>query len=152
MEITVRYIPGVLADRLRRNADQAPNTLGIMLEKVGERAVGIAQSLAPVGSGRYRAGLKANPAGSGPTQTVEIGSDAHGYVVEHGRPPGRMPPPPLIAALYGLSQREGFLVARAIGRTGTRGVPVLDMTRQQMANDARQLGDDLLRSIGDLGT
>lgn len=65
--------------------------------------------------------------GSGASLTGRVGPSArYGFWVERGRRPGRQPP---IAAIAGWARRHGvspFVVARAIGRRGTRPQPFVE--------------------------
>ena len=78
---------------------------------------------------------------------------------ESGRRPGRMPPPQALEAWVGtklgipVNQRKGvaFLVARAIGRRGTKGAHMVEKgvkrTRRRMRPVLRRLNIKVVRSL-----
>ena len=123
MEISVK-IEGL--EKLQAGAAAAPATLlsetrtallaGSLLVE------GTARSLAPKDTGRLGGSITHQISGL----TSRIGpSVAYGLYVEKGRRPGKPPP---VAAVEPWARRRGanpFLVARAIGRRGTKPRPFL---------------------------
>jgi hypothetical protein len=69
-------------------------------------------------------------------------SKDYGYFVEYGRKPGKQPP---IAAVEGWARRHGispFLVARAIGRKGTKAKPFMAPALEKNERRIHDLFDD----------
>jgi HK97 gp10 family phage protein len=87
---------------------------------------GAARRNAPRDTGRLQGSITHRIEGSGANLTGRVGpSVRYAYWVEHGRAAGRQPP---IGAISGWASRHGispFVLARAIGRRGTRPQPFL---------------------------
>lgn len=141
-------IPGRLPNRIRAAQAGAGTALRRGLSQLGELGEAVARSVAPIGpSGNYYLGIGHQVHNT----TVVIGSSApHAHLVEHGRSPGKMPPPARIQALMGLGPHEAFLVARAIGEQGTDGFDVFGQVRDRLAGDARRIGAEIASEIGGL--
>jgi hypothetical protein len=90
---------------------------------------GAMRTLAPRDTGRLQGSISSEISGGGASITGKVGpSVRYGYWVEHGRAAGRQPP---IAAISGWAKRHGanpFLMARGIGRRGTRAQPFVEPT------------------------
>lgn len=127
MQIDVR-IEGL--EKLQAGVSAAPATLASEVRTAmtaGSLLVeGAARSLAPKDTGRLAGSITHQISGSGASLTSRIGpSVAYGLYVERGRRPGKPPP---IKAIEPWARRHGvnpFLVARAIGRRGTKARPFL---------------------------
>lgn len=123
MQIDVR-IEGL--EKLQAGAAAAPATLlsetRTALTAGSLLVEGTARSLAPKDTGRLGGSITHQISGL----TSRIGpSVAYGLYVEKGRRPGKPPP---VAAIEPWARRRGanpFLVARAIGRRGTKPRPFL---------------------------
>ena len=123
MEISVR-IEGL--EKLQAGAAAAPATLlsetRTALTAGSLLVEGTARSLAPKDTGRLGGSITHQISGL----TSRIGpSVAYGLYVEKGRRPGKPPP---VSAIEPWARRRGanpFLVARAIGRRGTKPRPFL---------------------------
>lgn len=80
--------------------------------------------LVPRDTGRLQGSITHTITGSGASITGRVGPSArYGYWVEYGRSAGKAPP---MDAVAGWARRHGihpFLLARAIGRRGTRAQP-----------------------------
>jgi len=89
----------------------------------------------PGATGSARAGIKPRVNASGNAGYVNTKNKAAKFS-QIGRSPGRMPRPSTIAKKFGLDPDEAFLVARAIGRRGTKGqsvmAPTLSAKRSQV--------------------
>lgn len=85
-----------------------------------------ARTNAPKDTGRLGGSITHTISGSGANLTSKVGpSVAYGLWVEKGRGPGKMPP---VAALQPWARRHGvnpYVLARAIGRKGTKPQPFL---------------------------
>ena len=116
------------ADRLRRGLSNAPDSVAsetrsamtqslVLLEADQRRNV--AQD-----TRRLMGSISHRIEGGGANITGHVGPSArYAYWVEHGRRPGKQPP---VQAVSGWARRHGidpFLLARAIGRRGTRAQP-----------------------------
>jgi hypothetical protein len=127
MQIDVR-IEGL--EKLQAGVAAAPATLTSevrMAMTAGSLLVeGAARSLAPKDTGRLAGSITHAISGGGASLTSRIGpSVAYGLYVERGRRPGKPPP---VSAIGPWARRRGanpFLVARGIGRKGTRPRPFL---------------------------
>jgi HK97 gp10 family phage protein len=102
-----------------------------------------AKRLVPTDTHHLQRSLTHEVTASGRDVTGRAGSNVnYARFVEEGRRPGRMPPP---AALEGWARRKtgsisaAFLIARAIGRRGTRPQPylkpALDRNRQAIGRE-----------------
>lgn len=115
LQAGVAAAPGALAGEVR-----TAMTAGSLLIE------GTARTLAPKDTGRLAGSITHTITGGGANLTARIGpSVAYGLYVEKGRRPGRMPP---VKAVESWARRHGanpFLVARAIGRRGTKPRPYL---------------------------
>ena len=115
-------------DRLERGLARAPSTVEdqtraamtaslLLLEADQKRLV--AQD-----TRRLMTSINHKITGRGANLTGRVGPSArYGYFVEYGRRPGKPPP---VGAVAGWARRHGanpFLVARAIGRHGTKAQP-----------------------------
>ena len=80
------------------------------------------------------------------------------YYIENGRKPGKRPPIALIEkwiddrrlSLDGISKRSlAFLIARKIGREGTKGTPILEsvFTPQSLQELGRSIGSAYLSNV-----
>ena len=151
MEFKVRASPGDVDEQLQRKARTADSVIRRGLEELGERGEATMRGFAPSLGGSYAAQIGHVVEGTGTSATVSIGSKSRkAHLVERGRSPGRMPPPPKISSLLGLDRRAGFMVARAIGRAGTDGHHVVERTRDALADDVRRIGAKVSKEIGDL--
>lgn len=139
---------GNLDARLAELAAERDRSMGRHLDTLGKAGLAAARSRAPVGAtGNFFAGLRYDVL----EEAVEVGSDArHAHLVEKGRPPGRMAPPALIAALMDLPPREAFLVARSLGRRGTKGAEVFTAVRGDLTATVARIAEALARDIGGL--
>ena len=123
MQIDVR-IEGL--ERLQAGAAAAPATLHAEVTTAltaGSLLVeGVARGLAPKDTGRLAGSITHSISGL----TSRIGpSVQYGLFVERGRRPGKMPP---VSAVAGWAARKGvnpYVLARSIGRKGTRPQPFL---------------------------
>jgi len=115
---------------------------------------GDAKRLAPVDRGQLRRSLTHEVKASGRDVVGTAGTNLlYARFVEEGRRPGKMPP---IAAIAGWASRHGiepdaaFLIARSIGRRGTKPRPYLKPAfEKNRALINRELGPVLLRRISD---
>jgi hypothetical protein len=104
-------------------------------------------------TGRLQNSITHRIAGGGGDLTGEVGpSVKYGIYVERGRRPGRPPP---VAAVAGWARRHGvspFLVARAIGRKGTRPAPFLlpayEKNRGRITELFARIGIKVVESLG----
>ncbi len=119
------------ADKLSRGLSKAagsvlPSETRAAMERSLLLIEGDARRAVPRDTGRLQNSITHRLAGGGGNLTGEVGpSVKYGLYVERGRRAGRPPP---AAALASWSRRHGvtpFLVARAIGRRGTRPRPFL---------------------------
>lgn len=151
MNLTVRAVPGDVDGQLDRKARQAPDDIRDGLDELGQLGEGIARALAPSFSGSYADKMTHTVEGAGFSQLVKIGSKSRkAHLVERGRGPGRMPPPRLMAAIFGIDIHAGFTVARRIGRNGTKGHHVLERTRDALDPHVDRIGRQVLEAMGDL--
>lgn len=152
VRIMVRAFPGTASRVIEARRRAAPGTVRDGLERLGSEGADLMRRRrVHEVTGNFAAGIGYEVEGSGWHQSVSIGSSApHAHLVEHGRPPGRMPSPARIAGLLGLDRRAGFLVARAIGAHGTPPNPVLRRTRTALAPVLRDVRATILREVGDL--
>jgi HK97 gp10 family phage protein len=85
-----------------------------------------ARSIVPQDTRALMGSINHTISGAGGSLRGEVGpSTRYGFFVEHGRGPGKPPP---VAAIEGWARRHGanpFLVARAIGRRGTKPRPFM---------------------------
>lgn len=127
MQIDVR-IEGL--ERLQAGIASGPATLATEVRgamTAGSLLIeGAARGLAPKDTGRLAGSITHSISGSGANLTSKIGpSVQYGLFVERGRAPGKMPP---IAAIAGWAARKGidpFVLARSIGRKGTKARPYM---------------------------
>ena len=115
---------------------------------------GDAKRLAPVDRGQLRRSLNHEVKASGRDVVGTAGTNlAYARFVEEGRRPGKMPPVAAIAgwaARHGIEPSAAFLIARSIGRRGTKPRPYLIPAFQKnRALINRELGPVLLRRISD---
>jgi hypothetical protein len=89
----------------------------------------------------------------GMTSTVKP-TTKESYWVHEGRKPGRMPPYQEGTSLNRWARRMGmnpFLVARSIGRKGTKGHPFMDQAyaeiKPRAERDGQALLDDIVRAL-----
>lgn len=76
---------------------------------------------------------------------------SYAWPVEKGRLPGRMPPSDVIAdwlRRHGSDPRLGFVVARAIGRRGTKGLHYMENALKAGRSKAREFAPAAARAIG----
>jgi hypothetical protein len=96
--------------------------------------------LAPRDTGRLQGSIHHTITGAGANLTGRVGpSVAYGYWVEYGRRAGRQPP---IGAISGWARRHGanpFVLARAIGRHGTRKQPFVQPAFIKHASAVKQM-------------
>jgi hypothetical protein len=131
--IATRIIPNYADQALGHAAARSPLRLATAINLVLHLAQGNIAQRAPVGwSGALRGGYHTEMSGVGGTHPRGILSNATLYhdAVETGRRPGKRPPTaaliPWVGSKLGIPpgpEREqvAFLVARAIGRRGTKG-------------------------------
>jgi hypothetical protein len=141
MSITVR-LEG--AKELQAGLRAAPATLASETRTAMEASLllveGTARTLAPKDTGRLGGSITHSIAGGGASLTGRVGpSVAYGLFVEKGRRPGRMPP---VDAVASWARRHGinpFVLARAIGRRGTKARPFLEPAYRQNAGKIIEL-------------
>jgi hypothetical protein len=141
MSITVR-LEG--AKELQAGLRAAPQALASETRTAMEASLllveGTARTLADKDTGRMAGSITHSIAGSGANLTGRTGpSVAYGIFREKGRKPGRMPP---VEAVAGWARRHGmnpFLVARAIGRKGSKPRPFMEPAYRQNAGKIVQL-------------
>jgi hypothetical protein len=113
-----------------------------------------AKRLAPVDTGRFRAGItnRLDPRPL-PRYAEIVATAPHSRNVIEGRKPGRRPPP--FSALTGWARRHGFStdngalirLARAIGRRGIKPRPVLTQALAAMPPKVNRRLQDAARGI-----
>lgn len=96
--------------------------------------------LAPRDTGRLQGSITHKITGGGSSLTGVVAPGVrYGYWVEYGRRPGKRPP---IDAISGWARRHGgnpFMIARAIGRRGTRKQPFVAPALQKHEGKIRQI-------------
>lgn len=134
-----------LAGRMGTAGQRLQTETQIAMQKSVLLIEGTARELAPRDTGRLGGSISSRITGRGATLLGEVGpSVKYGFWVERGRRPGKLPP---IAAVAGWARRHGmspFLVARAIGRRGTRPQPYMWPAWQRNETRIR----DLFREVG----
>ncbi len=115
---------------------------------------GDAKRLVPVDRGTLRRSLTHEVKASGRDIVGKAGTNLdYARFVEEGRSPGKQPPTSAIAgwaARHGIEPGAAFLIARAIGRRGTKPRPYLKPAfAKNRALISRELGPVLLRRISD---
>lgn len=150
--MTVTSSPGNLHDVVARRRAEATGDIVRTLGRVGELGVRAATVLAPRGpTGNYVERLDATTRSSPYALSTTIGGRApHSHLVERGRKPGKMPPAEKMAAILKIPRSEAFVIARAIGRSGTTGSRVLARTADVIRPQVRQLAAQLAARIGSL--
>jgi len=87
---------------------------------------GSARRLAPRHTGRLAGSITHAITGGGANLTSKIGpSVAYGLYAELGRGPGRPPPVSAVASWARAHGMDPFVLARSIGRKGTKGKPYM---------------------------
>ena len=152
MRMTVTAKPGNLQESIAARRREATQRTVQILGQVGELGVRGATVLAPKGPTRnYVEGLDSTVRTTAGDMAVTIGARApHSHIVERGRQPGRMPPTAKIAVIFAVPRSQAFLIARAIGRAGTRGAHVLERTADAIRPQVHELAAKLAREIGRL--
>ena len=115
---------------------------------------GDAKRLAPVDRGQLRRSLTHEVTASGRDIVGKAGTKLeYARFVEEGRGPGKQPPVATIAgwaSRHGIPEASAYLIARAIGRRGTRPRPYLKPAfDKNRAAIGRELGPVTLRRIMD---
>lgn len=128
MSITVR-LEG--AKELQAGLRAAPATLASETRVAMEASLllveGTARTLAPKDTGRLGGSITHSIAGGGANLTGRVApSVAYGLFVEKGRRPGRMPPVDTVASWARRHGINPFVLARAIGRRGTKARPFME--------------------------
>lgn len=131
-------------DRLKQKADQATPIARQHFRLLGITGEALLRAVAPVGPTKeYRNQITHEIQGD---RLTVLSRARHRVQVEDGRRPGRMPPPLAIARRLGIPVGQAFVVARAIGRRGTKGLHPVARARSGMdsATDrtAGSIGDD----------
>lgn len=122
---------GPAAGRARHRTD---SHLPDLLEEIGAAGEELARTVAPVLSGNFKGSITHEVE----RDAVTVGSTSRrAHIVESGRLPGKMPPPALLADLFGVPDDEAFLIARSIGQTGMDGHQVFEFTRRALELDIR---------------
>lgn len=137
-------VSGDLADAIRTIDRRGDQLLTDSLTEIGSVAADLAASLAPERTGRFidTIGYEVQ------RNSVEVGSTSRrAHLVEAGRGPGRMPPPTLIASIFDVDDAQAFQIARAIGRNGTEGAKVFELTRRAMRPDIKRVAGDLADAL-----
>lgn len=119
----------------KKNLSRAAETSGRMIESDAKRR-------APVDQGSLRQSIDTYPRGM--SATVEAGVKYAPYV-EFGRPPGKQPP---ISSVERWSKKRGiepFLVARKIGRFGTKPQPFFEPAIQKNKDNIRKEFEDAVK-------
>lgn len=162
MNITVA-VEGIEGVRhyLNGKATRIKEELFVLMRDVGSQIKVAAARAAPRGvTGTLRGRIRMRA--SQPKMAVTVKSAApHTWLVEHGRPPGKMPP---LVTLTGKREGQGiipwaeakgvdpFLIARAIGRAGTRPQPFITPAAERylpgFEPQARALVDQILATEG----
>ena len=128
-------------DRSRANFRRALETAGSMVERDAKRA-------APVDQGSLRQSITTRM--DGMTAIVEE-TTGYGKYVEFGRRPGTPPP---IDRIERWAERRGiepFVIARHIGRFGTKAQPFMEPSFQNnLRNIEYQMQSALRRTLGEL--
>lgn len=87
---------------------------------------GTARGLAGKATGRNAGSIHYVISGGGANLMSKIGpSTAYGYYAEKGRKPGKMPPIASIASWANSKGIDPYVLARSIGRKGTKGKPYM---------------------------
>lgn len=124
---------GDLDDKCQRKLDTMAGKALDTLDELGAEAASIMRSLAPVVSGSYRGAIISRRDVVGRRLGVNAKSNApHAHIVEVGRKPGKMPLAADLMPKLGLTRREAYVMARAIGRKKTRGRRVASRARKAM--------------------
>lgn len=116
-------------------------------------------------TGGYKSSIFSKVEGSGPNIIGRVGSNIkkpfpYPLVVEHGRKPGKMPPPSALERWVHLvlkvptdrAKGVAFLVARAIGKRGIKARPILTQAFEK--SHSKIIGffgkalDDIVKEIG----
>jgi hypothetical protein len=157
MTISAHLEPDTAHLKLDAVAERVRPLLLDLAEDIGALGARTARGLAPRLTGRYLLGLDHVVRTTGTMITVSIGStDRKAHLVERGRNPGKMPPPRLIAAAMKppgaekLKPREAFALARAIGRRGTQGTAVMELTKRQIESQVHRMASRTAEKIGSL--
>ena len=128
--VAVEGIEGI-KHYLNGKAARIKEELFTLMQDTGLAIKAAARAAAPrgvTGNLRGRIGMRASQAKMG---VVVKSAAPHTWLVEHGRSPGRMPPLTVRREGWGITpwaEAKGvdpFLIARAIGRKGTRAQPFI---------------------------
>lgn len=147
MTITARFVPNRLPAAIDAWQRGLESEVLDGLEQIGELGALRLRSLSPEGPTlNYVAGIGHTVDRS--SRSVAVGSRApHAHLVEKGREPGKMPPPQKLAGLLGVPKREAFLVARAIGKSGTEGHHVVELTARSVRADVDRVALTVLAKL-----
>lgn len=109
---------------------------------------GTARGLAPKDTGRLAGSITHKISGGGANLQSRIGpSVAYGPFAEKGRRAGTPPP---VGAVRGWATRHGmnpYVLARAIGRKGTKGKPYMEPAFRQNVNGVIRLFDKVAATV-----
>lgn len=144
MTITAHFTPNRLPATIDEWGRQLEPEVLDALERIGEAGESTSRRLAPGGpTGNYERGIGHTVNAS--DVAVTVGSKArHAHLVERGREPGKMPPPAKLASIFGISKADAYPIAKSIGRSGTEGAHVMELTARAMRNDVDRIAQDVL--------
>ena len=133
-------------EKLQAGLAAGPSTLASEVRTAMEAGSllieGTARGLAPKDTGRLGGSITHQISGGGANLTSRVGpSVAYGLFVEKGRRAGRPPP---VGAVQSWARRHGinpYVLARAIGRRGTRARPFMEPAFNQNASRVIALFD-----------
>lgn len=133
------------------------NALREGLQVTTNKAVGLYENavagFTPVNSGALRGSITTAVTGTPVSLHGEVVTDIiYGWPVEEGRRPGRMPPVDAIQlwvtrklGIGGLeARRVAYVIARAIGRRGTKGAFMFKKGFEQMTPIVKRMFDDAI--------
>lgn len=132
--MTLRMEPAGAIRSLISRTDSGPTIAARHMQDLGRKGASVIEGLAPTGPTRnYKSRVTSTTTRTGDNVRTTMGSRAsHRHLVEDGRRPGRMPSPARMQRALNLDRRSAFLVARAIGRRGTKGHFVVKRARPRV--------------------
>lgn len=126
----VRIEPPDAFDRVERRIRRSSDVARDEFRRLAPTGEALLRSAAPHGpTGEYGRQVTSHVKGD---QISVYSRVRYRVQVEIGRRPGKMPPPSVIARRMGLPSDQAFLVARAIGRRGHRGLHPVERARSAM--------------------